>query len=201
MDKYLEHSNEDYSEFISKSNDSDESINNEDKEARELADILTDNTAKRKAKVRKQREKNRKRMVEMKLQCPHCQTVYKEEEKNIIRRGLGEYPARANMQYWGRRKTKTRGGVQRYYCKTCGKRFTIKTKNFRMRHPYSFIIAAKKLSKQGLNCRDISKKLKVSHVTVSRWLLGRRRGKRGNLSGNNGNNGNNGNHNIMVKNG
>jgi len=110
MDKYLEHSNEDYSEFISKSNDSDESINNEDKEARELADILTDNTAKRKAKVRKQREKNRKRMVEMKLQCPHCQTVYKEEEKNIIRRGLGEYPARANMQYWGRRKTKTRGG-------------------------------------------------------------------------------------------
>ncbi len=88
--------------------------------------------------------------------CPYCNS------KEIIKRGL--------------RKTKNRGEIQRFSCKSCNKRFVENNGFFRMRNNPEKITACLDLYFSGLSLRKLQNFLGVhyphnsSHMTILRWI-------------------------------
>jgi len=88
--------------------------------------------------------------------CPECKT------KEIVRRGYIE--------------TKLNGKKQRYYCKSCNKKFIPQNPFFRMRNTPEKITCALDLFFRGLSTRKVQEHFKAffphnsDHSTILRWV-------------------------------
>ena len=91
-----------------------------------------------------------------KIICPHCKS------KEIVRRGF--------------RQTEAHGKRQRYFCKSCSKRFIPRDAFFRMRNTPQKITCALDLFCRGLSTRGVQEHFKAffphnsDHSTILRWI-------------------------------
>lgn len=89
--------------------------------------------------------------------CPHC----KSEE--VVKRGYFQ--------------TEAHGKQQRYYCKSCGKKFIEQTAFYRMRNTPQKITLCLDLFYRGVSTRKVQEHLQVfyphnsSHMTIYRWII------------------------------
>ena len=60
------------------------------------------------------------------------------------------------------------GGRQRFQCKCCGYRYTVKQKS--TAKPLEMKLQAVRMHKEGLGMRAIARVLKVNHVSVQNWI-------------------------------
>lgn len=92
-----------------------------------------------------------------KPKCPHC------ESKEIVKRGYFE--------------TQAHGKQQRYFCKSCKKKFLERTAFYRMRNHEKKITLCMDLYYRGVSLRKIQEHLQMfysknsSHMSIYRWLI------------------------------
>jgi len=95
--------------------------------------------------------------METKTNCPHC------EKSNIVKRGSFE--------------TKAHGKQQRYFCKTCNKKFIVRTGFYRMRNNAQKITLSIDLFFRGVSTRKVQEHLQTfyphnsSHMSIYRWIV------------------------------
>ena len=88
--------------------------------------------------------------------CPHCKS------KEVVRRGF--------------KQTQAHGKRQRYFCKSCSKRFISQDSFFRMRNNQQKITCALDLFYRGLSTREVQNHFKAffphnsDHSTILRWI-------------------------------
>lgn len=88
--------------------------------------------------------------------CKYC------NYKGVIRKGF--------------RKTKDRGKIQKFYCKSCKKYFTLDNGFFRMRNNEHKVTACLDMYFRGMSLRKIQEHLQAftqhnsSHMTILRWI-------------------------------
>ncbi len=88
--------------------------------------------------------------------CPHCKS------KEVVRRGF--------------KQTQAHGKRQRYFCKSCSKRFISQDSFFRMRNNQQKITCALDLFCRGLSTREVQNHFKAffphnsDHSTILRWI-------------------------------
>jgi len=93
---------------------------------------------------------------EIKIICPHCNS------KEVVRRGYIQ--------------TKLNGNRQRYFCKSCSKRFIPRDSFYRMRNNPQKITCALDLFCRGLSTRGVQEHFKAffphnsDHSTILRWI-------------------------------
>jgi len=91
-----------------------------------------------------------------KINCPHCKS------KGVVKRGF--------------KQTKAHGKRQRYFCKSCFKRFIPKDAFYRMRNSPQKITCALDLFYRGLSTRGVQEHFKAffphnsDHSTILRWI-------------------------------
>ena len=91
-----------------------------------------------------------------KIICPHCKS------KEIVKRGF--------------KQTEAHGKRQRYFCKSCSKRFIPRDSFFRMRNSPQKITCALDLFCRGLSTRGVQEHFKAffphnsDHSTILRWI-------------------------------
>lgn len=96
-------------------------------------------------------------IMETKTNCPHC------EKSNIVKRGSFE--------------TKAHGKQQRYFCKTCNKKFIVRTGFYRMRNNAQKITLSIDLFFRGVSTRKVQEHLQTfyphnsSHMSIYRWIV------------------------------
>jgi len=101
--------------------------------------------------------KNNKQENYKKLSCPHCNS------KEVVRRGTFE--------------TKAHGKQQRYFCKSCSKKFIKQTAFYRMRNTPNKITCAIDLFYRGVSTRKVQEHLGVfyphnaSNVSIYNWII------------------------------
>jgi transposase-like protein len=90
------------------------------------------------------------------IECPHCKS------KEIVKRGF--------------KQTEAHGKRQRYFCKSCSKRFIPQDSFFRMRNSPQKITCALDLFCRGLSTRGVQEHFKAffphnsDHSTILRWI-------------------------------
>ncbi|MFH0831897.1 MAG: DDE-type integrase/transposase/recombinase [archaeon] len=95
-------------------------------------------------------------MEKQQIACPHCQS------KEVVRRGF--------------KQTEAHGKRQRYFCKSCFKRFIPRDTFFRMRNSPQKITCALDLFCRGLSTRGVQEHFKAffphnsDHSTILRWV-------------------------------
>ena len=95
-------------------------------------------------------------MINKETICPHCKS------KEVVRRGF--------------KQTESHGKRQRYFCKSCSKRFISKDAFFRMRNTPQKITCALDLFYRGLSTREVQEHFKAffphnsDHSTILRWV-------------------------------
>jgi len=99
---------------------------------------------------------NLKRFSPRQFICPYCK--------------ISDY-----ITKWGTHNSLNRGQVQRFHCRLCNKRFSMRGGDYRMRHDKRVIKLALKMRKRGFSMREIQYHLnqfgvKVSHITILRWI-------------------------------
>ncbi len=96
-------------------------------------------------------------MKNNKIKCSHCKS------KETVKRGSFE--------------TKTNGKQQRYYCKSCSKKFIERTPFYRMRNTSQKITLCLDLFFKGVSTRKIQEHLQAfyphnsSNVTIYKWVI------------------------------
>jgi len=94
--------------------------------------------------------------MENKIKCPNCKS------KGVVKRGYI--------------KTKAKGKQQRYYCKSCDRKFIIRNAFYRMRNTPQKITCALDLFYRGLSTRGVQEHFKAffphnsDHTTILRWI-------------------------------
>ncbi|MEX0595042.1 MAG: helix-turn-helix domain-containing protein [Candidatus Paceibacterota bacterium] len=95
-----------------------------------------------------------------------------------------EYCSSKKVVKHGKRYSKQRGGVQRYTCKDCGRRFVRRVKTYRMKHRRFFLDYALQLRKEGLSLSQISERVgTVSRQAVFYWVKKFMKDDKGKLEG------------------